>query len=647
MRDLGLTRSAAATLVAGLLLTLQPALSAQAPATPASDAAGNVVLESDVRVAMRDGIELAADIYLPAQGGKVRSGRFPALLMRTPYNKEVRATPFARYFAERGYAVVVQDVRARYKSQGHWRPWTDDGPDGYDTAAWIGRQSWSDGGIGTLGTSYEGGTQQALAIADAPHLKAMIPLFSVSNVARYGVRNNGAFELRWFNWVFSIGEPGAEPDLIAVAAARAASDPAAAPALAQLVRGVPEYVRALPLRAGTTPLKFAPDYESWLIGAMGRGGGDAFYRDMGVEVVDHLDDYEDIPVYHVTGWYDSWSLQVANLNYPGLRAHKKSLQRLIVGPWTHSRPNLSYAGDAQFTPDAAIDLNAFELRWFDRWLKGIGNGVDREPPVRIYVMGGGDAHKTPDGRVFVGGHWRDEREWPLARARTTPYFLHAGGVLAPDAPTTAAPITYRFDPRRPVPTLGGNLSSQGVLGNAGATDQRCRPDLWTCTDAAPLSARNDVLVFSTAPLTQDLEVTGPLVMKLWASSDSPDTDFTAKLIDVYPPNTDFPAGIDLNIGDGIVRARYRNGPTAEAQMLERGKPYELTIEMYPTSILFRRGHRIRLDVSSSNFPRFDVNPNTGEPLNDNRSSRIAENTVYLDPAHPSRILLPVIPVDTH
>ena len=174
-------------------------------------------------VAMRDGTQLAADIYLPAQDGKARSGRFPALLMRTPYNKEVRATPFARYFAARGYVVVIQDVRARYKSQGHWRPWYDDGRDGYDTAAWIGRQSWSDGGIGTVGTSYEGGTQQALAIAQAPHLKAMVPLFSVSNVTRYGIRNNGAFELRWFNWVFSMGEPGAEPSLVATAAARAAT----------------------------------------------------------------------------------------------------------------------------------------------------------------------------------------------------------------------------------------------------------------------------------------------------------------------------------------------------------------------------------------------------------------------------------------
>jgi hypothetical protein len=208
-------------------------------------------------------------------------------------------------------------------------------------------------------------------------------------------------------------------------------------------------------------------------------------------------------------------------------------------------------------------------------------------------------------------------------------------------------VSYRFDPRHPVPTLGGNLSSQGELASAGATDQRCRSDLWSCEDAAPLSTRNDILVFVTAPLTQDLEVTGPLIVKLWASSDSPDTDFTAKLIDVYPPNGDFPAGLDLNIGDGIVRARYRAGPTADAQMLEPGKAYEFTIEMYPTSLVFRRGHRIRLDISSSNFPRFDVNPNTGEPLNENRGWRIAANTVYLDPAHPSRILLPVVPAQAH
>jgi len=633
-------------LFASLLLALSAALAAAAQ--PDADA-GSVVRQGDVMVPMRDGTQLATDLYLPAERGKPRSGRFPALLMRTPYNKEVRARAFsgsqapASYFASRGYVVVMQDVRGRYKSQGSWRPWYEDGRDGYDTAAWIGRQPWSDGSIGTVGTSYEGGTQQALALANAPHLKAMVPLFSVSNIARYGVRHHGAFELRWLNWVFCMGDPNTPPNM--TAALRAASDPAAAPALADLSSRVREYVRALPLRPGTTPLKFAPDYEKWLIDAMSHGAEDPMWQQMGVEVADHLKEYEDVPVYHVTGWYDSWSAQVANLNYVGLREHKRSLQRLIVGPWTHSNPHQAYAGDAQFTPDATIDLNAFEQRWFDHWLKGTDNGVDREPPVRIYVMGGGDGHRTAEGRVFVGGHWRDEMEWPLTRAKTTPYFLHAGGVLSADAPASAAPITYRFEPQNPVPTLGGNLSSQGTLASEGGADQRCRPDLWICSDEAPLSARNDVLVFATKPLTEDLEVTGPLVVKLWASSDGPDTDFTAKLIDVYPPNADFPAGVDMIIGDSIVRARYRKSLT-KPEPLERGKAYEFTIELYPTSIFFRRGHRIRLDISSSNFPRFDVNPNTGEPLNDNRSSRVAENTVYLDPAHPSRILLPLIPTAT-
>ena len=193
-----------------------------------------------------------------------------------------------------------------------------------------------------------------------------------------------------------------------------------------------------------------------------------------------------------------------------------------------------------------------------------------------------------------------------------------------------------------MPTLGGNISSQGVLMFQGPTDQKCRLDFWLCTDTRPLSARNDVLVFQTPPLDRDMEVTGRLIVKLFAASNAPDTDFTAKLIDVYPPNRDYPNGVDLNIGDSIVRARYRKGPGV-ATLLTPGQSAEFTIEMYPTSLVFRKGHRIRLDLSSSNFPRFDVNPNTGEPLNDHRRSQVAENSVFHDPARPSHILLPVIP----
>ncbi len=613
---------------------------AQAP-LPRESGRYDVAVTKNVSVAMRDGVTLAADVYLPAKDGRAVEGRFPAILERTPYNKD-NSAGWARWFASRGYVAVAQDVRGRYGSQGRWFPLRDDVADGYDTAAWIGAQRWSDGGIGTVGTSYPGGTQHALAISNPPYLKAMIPVDAMSNIGRYGVRHNGAFELRWFNWVLTLGNAAGTKDADA-AALRAAAEPLAAPALVELGQMVREYARALPLRPGLTPLRFAPDYEAWLIEAMAHGEYDDFWKNHGSSVVDHLAEYKDIPVLHTTGWYDSWGTQVANLNYVELRRTKKSLQMIYLGPWTHGGQTLSFAGEAEFGPDAALDFNHIRLRWFDRWLKGVDNGIDREAPVRVFVMGGGDAHKTPEGRIFVGGAWRDEREWPLARTVYTPYYLREHGGLSPEGPAqTAPPIMYLFDPRDPVPTLGGNVSSEGALMRRGAVDQRCRADIWLCKDTRPLSARNDVLVFQTPPLDRDLEVTGRLVVKLWASSDAPDTDFTAKLIDVYPPNRDFPAGVDLNVGDSIVRGRFRAGP-GRAELLDPGHVYEFTIEMYPTSLVFKKGHRIRLDISSSNFPRFDVNPNTGEPLNGNRRWRIAANTVYLDATRPSRIVLPVIP----
>lgn len=461
-----------------------------------------------------------------------------------------------------------------------------------------------------MGTSYAGATQHAMAISKAPHLAAMVPVDAMTNPGRYGVRHNGAFELRWFNWVFTLGNATgtrASPTGLSqspnarAAATRAASDPAAVSALQQLGVEIRDYVRMLALRPGTTALKFAPDYESWLVEAMRHGDNDSFWTDMGSSVVDHLAEYSDIPVYHVTGWYDSWGTQVANLNYVELSKTKKSPQRLIVGPWTHGGQGQSFSGIAEFGPEAAIDMNELRLRWFDRWLKATDNGVEKEAAVRIFVMGAGEPRKTPEGRLFVGGHWRTEREWPLARAVDTPYYLHADGTLSIQKPDNAQPTSYRFDPKNPVPTLGGNVSSEGVLMERGAQDQRCRPDQWLCKDSLSLSSRPDVVVFQTAPLERDMEVTGRLIVKLWASSDGPDTDFTAKLIDVYPPNPDYPAGVDLNIGDSIVRARYRDSLT-KARMLTPGEPQEFTIEMYPTSVVFRRGHRIRVDISSSNFP---------------------------------------------
>ena len=647
-----------------------------------------IVEQRDVMIAMRDGVELATNLYFPGRDGAPAAGRFPAVVRRTPYGKDctMQRGMFWRRLTPAGYVVVVQDVRGRYGSGGRWTPLRDDGADGADLLAWIAAQPWSNGKVGTVGTSYDGGTQHALALHGAPALAAMIPVDAMSNPGRHGMRNGGAFELRWLSWVLSLGNatgagltpdgrrtgpildadevptgrwlmpdgseatPQTNPDLAAQLAMRDGAldrldlDETQRAELETLGHHIREAAKGLPLRAGATALRHAPDYEAWLVEALGHGDADGFWTDMGISVVDHLDDWQDTPAIHVTGAYDSWGASVANLSFPALAKSKRSPQRLLFGPWTHGQQQLSYAGIAEFGPDAALDMPAIQMRWFDRWLKGEANGAEADPPVRVFVMGGGDGHRTPEGRIFVGGHWRDEATWPLPEAVATPFYLHVGGGLSREPPGPAAPASYRFDPRRPVPTLGGPVSSQRDLMLAGAQSQVCRSDLWPCEDDRPLAERDDVLVFQTEPLDAPLQIIGPLSVQLWASSDGPDTDFTAKLIDVWPPSADFPDGVALNIGDGIVRARYRDSLTAPS-MLAPGRPYELTITLYPTALIFGAGHRIRVDISSSNFPRFDVNPNTGEPLNANTRWRVATNTVFHDPDHPSRIILPVVPIE--
>jgi putative CocE/NonD family hydrolase len=263
--------------------------------------------------------------------------------------------------------------------------------------------------------------------------------------------------------------------------------------------------------------------------------------------------------------------------------------------------------------------------------------------VRIFVMGTGDGTRTREGFLNHGGYWRDEQEWPLARTRYTPYYLHADRSLSTRPPVSGEPPTcYDYDPRDPVPSVGGNVSSADGILVQGAWDQRGGPHIWNWTAPVPLSARRDVLVYQTEPLEADLEVTGEILVRLWGSSSAVDTDFTAKLIDVYPASEDYPDGFDLGLEDGIVRARFRDSLTEE-KLMQPGEVYEFEIRLYPTSNVFKRGHRIRLDISSSNFPRFDVNPNTGEPLNTHRRMSVATNAVFHDEARPSHILLPVIP----
>jgi putative CocE/NonD family hydrolase len=613
-------------------LALARPVPGQAPAVPRSEARYEVVVEKDVKVPVRDGTRLALDLYLPAADGRPLPGRLPTLLVRTPYNKNGSVAE-ARWFAARGYAVAVNDCRGRYASEGVWRMIVDDPDDGYDVCAWLGKQPWCSGRVGTLGTSYVGGTQHALACARPPQLACMIPVDSLSNTGVAGIRHGGAFELRFMNWVFTIGAPNARAAL---------ADPALKQALEQNGRLMPQHLLHLPVRPGTTPLKHVPEYEAWLIEAMRHGDYDHFWKRPGHSVIDNVERYADVPVYHVTGWYDSWCRQNV-LNWQVLSKAKRSPQRLIVGPWTHGGQARNVAGEVEFPPEAALPFNDWRLRWFDRWLRDDPNGIDREKPVRLFVMGGGDGRKSKEGRLRHGGSWRDEDSFPPARTRFTPYYLHADGRLSPEKPEAGSATTFRFDPSNPVPTIGGNLSSVAGILEAGGFDQRTRPETLFAKEQLPLSERRDVLVFQTEPLPQDVEVTGPVVVNLFVSSSAVDTDFTAKLIDVYPRSADYPLGFDLNLGDSITRMRYRNSPE-KAELMRPGEVYPVAIHLYPTANVFVKGHRIRLDVSSSNFPRFDVNPNTGEPLQQHRRMVPADNTVYHGADRASHVVLPIIPV---
>jgi putative CocE/NonD family hydrolase len=605
---------------------------AQGPQPSKRPAEFGVVVEKEVMIPMRDGVRLAADVYRPARDGKPASGRFPAVLTRTPYDKN-GAKSEGQYYAERGYVVVTNDVRGRYASEGTWRLIVDDPQDGYDVVEWIAGQEWSDGKVGTFGTSYPGGTQHALAEMNPPHLTTLVPIDAVSNCGVSGMRQGGAFELRFMNWIFQTGAPNAKAAL---------ANPALREALTENGRRIRQHADSLPIRPGTTPLRVVPEYEAWLVEAMRSGPESPFWHMKGMSVVDHVGDYADVPVLHITGWYDSWARQVS-MNYQALSRAKRSPQRLVIGPWVHGSQTSNVAGEVEFTPEAGIDLLGLRLRWYDRWLRGERNGVDDDAPIWLYIMGTGDDRRSPAGRLQHGGVWRAEREWPLARAKPTPLYLNGNGTLSNTPPSVASSsTTYTFDPHHPVPTIGGNISSnQGLMTNGGY-DQRPRDDTHAAGNRLPLSERGDVLVFRTASLEADLEVTGAVEAQLWVDSTARDTDFTAKLIDEIPPNSDYPLGFDLNLGDSIMRARYRQGLDHQAPPLRPGEVVRITITLYPTANVFKKGHRIRVDVSSSNYPRFDVNPNTGDPLGEYRRMVSADNTVYHDAAHPSHVILPVV-----
>jgi uncharacterized protein len=374
------------------------------------------------------------------------------------------------------------------------------------------------------------------------------------------------------------------------------------------------------------------------------GDYDDYWKQRGYSIEEHYDEYADVPVCLLSGWYDTYTRATVD-NFVELGRRKRGPVRMIIGPWTHGVATLgeSWSGDADFGIDAPLDdYDGYRLRFFDAAVRGLETGFFEGPPVRLFVMGGGSGRKLPSGRLDHGGRWREEEEWPLRRAQPTAYHLWPDGSLRVDVPPAGpSSQTYRYDPEHPVPTIGGSISAATAVMPPGGFDQRGRPGLFGCEDRLPLNARHDVLSFQTGPLPEETEVTGPLSVRVWVSANVLDTDLTAKLIDVYPPGADYPDGYALNLQDGILRLRYRND-RSHPQLMTPGEIYQVEIVLAPTSNLFGRGHRIRLDVSSSNYPRFDLNPNTGGPLGVSGRAVPADVTIHHDAEHPSHVLLPVV-----
>ena len=554
-----------------------------------------VEIKYDVKVPMRDGVRLSCDIYFPSG----QPGPFPALLARTPYGNLVDwGVESAIYFAQHGYVFVYQDNRGRNDSEGEFYPMVNDFDDGYDTIEWMGGQPWCDGNVGMDGPSYLGAVQWFAAIAGSRYLKCIAPRVCGDNLYEGTRYQGGAFQLASIaTWAFWAGGGRGWQSIDQY--------------------NWPQLFQTLPLKElGKTAGKDVQFFQDYL----DHPDYDDYWKAIAInERYRHIE----VPVLQIGSWYDIFSRGTFR-NFVGMRERggselARNNQKAVVGPWVHGAGTASHAGDVDFGMGAAEDTKPRRLRWFDRWLKGIDNGIEKEPPLRIFVMGANE--------------WREEHEWPLARTSFTPYYFHSGGsantllgdgALSTQTPGDETPDRYDYDPAFPTPTLGGNTCCRPDIVPNGGFDQR------------PVESRNDVLVYTSEPLEKDMEITGPVIVKLHASTDARDTDFTAKLTDVHPD------GYALNLCDGIIRGRYRES-TERQVLLEPGTIYEFTIDLYPTSNVFKKGHRIRVDISSSNFPRFDRNPNTGHKFGEDAEMQVAHQQVFHYGAHPSHIILPVIP----
>ena len=569
-----------------------------APARTAAAENHEVTVQRNEAAKMRDGITLRADIYRPKAEGK-----FPVLLVRTPYDKR-NETNFGLKGAARGFVVIAQDVRGRFESEGEWYTFVHESQDGYDTVEWAAALPYSNGKVGMFGGSYVGATQFLAALAKPPHLAGICPNVTASNYHDGWTYQGGAFE-QWFNesWASGLAENTMR---------RRAEQKYDALGGSKVLPLISYPVLEAPSGEG-----IAPYFKDWLA----HPNFDEYWKRISIE--DHYAQIQ-VPVYGMGAWYDIF-LGGTLKNYvrlkteAGAEAARKG-QRLLVyvgghaGGWDSRK-----VGAVDFGEKLPIDGDELTLRWYDWLLKGEAKGVEKEKPVKIFVMGKNE--------------WREEDDWPLARARITKYYLHSAGsangiggngTLSPVAPAEEKADQYVYDPDDAAPTIGGPLCCGALPTGIGPEDQR------------PAEARSDVLVYTTPSFAKDTEVTGPVSLDLYVSSSAVDTDFTGMLVDVWP------SGLAQNLTSGILRLRYRNSQE-KPELANPSETYRVTVDLWATSNMFLAGHKLRLEVSSSNFPRFDRNLNTGEEQA--RATRMvkATNVIYHDKAHPSALILPIVP----
>jgi putative CocE/NonD family hydrolase len=559
----------------------------------------------NVEAKMRDGVTLRADVYRPKA-----EGRYPVLLVRTPYDKQ-QISEFGHRGAARGYVVIAQDVRGRFESEGEWYTFRYESQDGYDTVEWAAALPYSNGKVGMFGGSYVGATQFLAAIAHPPHLAGICPTVTASNYHDGWTYQGGAFE-QWFNESWTTG--------LAENTMRRRAEQKADALGGTKVLPLTSY----PVLEPPSAEGLAPYFKDWLA----HPNFDEYWKELSIE--DHYEQIQ-VPVFSLGAWYDIF-LGGTLKNYVRLKTEAgteaaRRGQRLAVSVGGHAGESSSgKVGAVEFGNKLPADGDEAMLRWYDWLLKGETNGVEKEKPVKIFVMGKNE--------------WREEDDWPLARAKNTKYYLHSAGAangIAPSGPgqagsgslSTVAPAQekpdqYVYDPSDAAPTIGGPLCCGALPTGIGPEDQR------------PAEARGDVLVYSTPVFAKDTEVTGPVSLDLYVSSSAVDTDFTGMLVDVWPN------GFAQNLTSGILRLRYRNSQE-KPELANPGETYHIAVDLWATSNVFLAGHKLRLEVSSSNFPRFDRNLNTGEEQA--RATRMvkATNVIYHDKLRPSALVVPILP----